>query len=190
MFLNHRIYQVIKIKIKYMKYILLLLLLLSGPMLHAQFGKRLKEKAKETAERKANQKVDEALNKSADKIDSVITGKKRDTKSTKQRNEETASTNENNGAANTDAGDPSKSSTYDETIIKTNIRCETGKKKMELILRDTDGVSSAFIDNDTGKLYLSSANAKVHDKVVELVRQNGFEADAKKPTKVIANPCK
>ena len=76
----------------------------------------------------------------------------------------------------------------DEVI--NNIRCETGKKKIETMLRNADGVISAMIDNDNGNLYLSQENSDVRNKVIEIIRQNGFEADTKKPTKSIADPCK
>ena len=169
-----------------MKLILLLTMFLFFQNSHAQLGKRLKEKAKEAAERKANQKADEAINKGVEKIDSVITGKKRDPKSGKQKAEtEQSGTENSNGSP-----DPSAISVYKEVIIKTNIRCETGKNKIEALLRNTDGVSSAMIDYDTGKLYLSSETPDVPNKVIELIRQNGFEADGKKPTKSIPNPCK
>jgi len=94
------------------------------------------------------------------------------------------STTENNeGSGNVE-------NTFKEVIIKTNIRCEKGKKKIETMLRNTDGVISAMIDNDNGNLYLSQENSDVRNKVIEIVRQNGFEADTKKPTKSIPDPCK
>ena len=173
-----------------MKYILIISLIFLAPAAQAQFGKKIADRAKEAAERKANQKVDEAINKGADKIDSVVTGKKRDKNKGKSETETTTTASENNNTSDNNAGDASAESIYKEVIIKTNIRCEGGKKKIETILRDTDGVSSVMIDNDTGKLYLSSENPDVPDKVIELIRQNGFEADGKKPTKTIPDPCK
>lgn len=173
-----------------MKYILIISLIFLAPAAQAQFGKKLADRAKEAAERKANQKVDEAINKGADKIDSVVTGKKRDkTKKTKTENEPTESTSDNSPSPVEENGGTVET-TYKEVIIKTNIRCETGKKKMETILRDTEGVSSVMIDNDNGNLYLSSENSDVRNIVIELIRQNGFEADGKKPSKAISNPCK
>jgi len=159
---------------------------------NAQFGKRLKDKAKEAAERKANQKADEAINKGADKIDSVITGKKRESRTDKSNKETSPSETTAGGSAdsNSESADATANSSYKEVIIKTNIRCETGKKKLEDILRDTDGVSSVMIDIDTGKLYLSSENPAVPANTIDIIRQQGFEADGKKPTKPIANPCK
>ena len=174
-----------------MKYILIISLIFLAPEAQAQLGKRLKDRAKEAAERKADQKVDEAVNKSADKIDSVITGKKRDKKNKPQTETETLPTaSDNSGSTDNGAGDNGTESIYKEVTIKTNIRCETGKKKLETLLRDTDGVSSAMIDNDNGNLYLSTENPELVNKVIELIRQNGFTANGKKPTKPISDPCK
>lgn len=171
-----------------MKILLLIAILFSFQTADAQLGKRLKERAKEAAERKANQKADEAINKGAEKIDSVITGKKRDkTGKTKTETENPPSTSDN--SSNTESSNNIETS-YKEVIVKTNIGCETGKTKLETILRNTDGVSSVMIDNDNGNLYLSSENPEVRNKVIELIRQNGFEADGKKPTKSLPNPCK
>ena len=171
-----------------MKLLFLIAILFSFQTANAQFGKRLKDKAKEMAERKANQKADEAINKGAEKIDSVITGKKRDkTSNTKTETENTPTTSGN--SANTESSNNIETS-YKEIVLKTNIRCENGKKNLETILRNTDGVSSVMIDNDNGNLYLSSENPDVRNKVIELIRQNGFEADGKKPTKTLPNPCK
>ena len=61
-----------------MKTILIICFSIFCTSANAQLGNRLKEKAREAAERKANQKVDEALNKGVNKIDSIITGKKRE----------------------------------------------------------------------------------------------------------------
>lgn len=175
-----------------MKYILIISLIFLAPAAQAQFGKKLADRAKEAAERKVNQKADEAIDKGMDKVDSVITGKKRDPKSGKTKTEgETAeSTSNNSSSSNNEEDNGTVETTYKEVIVKTNIRCETGKKKLEIILRDTDGVSSATIDNDTGNLYVSSDKPDVPAKVIELIRQNGLEADGKKPTKLIPNPCK
>lgn len=171
-----------------MKILLLIAILFSFQTADAQLVKRLKEKAKEAAERKANQKADEAINKGAEKIDSVITGKKR------EKPGQSKTETENSQATADNSSNPEGSNnietSYKEVIVKTNIRCETGKKNIEAILRNTDGVSSAMIDNDNGNLYLSSENPDVRNKVVELIRQNGFEADGKKPTKSLPNPCK
>ena len=172
-----------------MKYIIIISLIFLAPAAEAQFGKKLADRAKEAAERKANQKADEALNKGVDKIDSVFTGKKRDkTTKTKTEKETTESTSDNSPSQSTEPGGTVET-TYSEIILKTNIRCETGKKKLETILRDTDGVSSVLIDTDNGNLYLSSENPDLRNTVIELIRQNGFEADGKKPTKSIPNPC-
>ena len=174
-----------------MKYVLLLTLLFFSAELNAQFGKRLKDKAREAAERKANQKADEAINKSSDKIGSIITGKKRDKPDkSKPENETTNPASDNTGTSNNEAGSSNVETSYKEVIIKTNIRCEAGKKKIETILRNIDGVSSAMIDNDNGNLYLSSENPEVRNKVTEAIRLNGFEADGKKPTQIIPNLCK
>ncbi|MEO5948599.1 MAG: hypothetical protein ABIP79_17420 [Chitinophagaceae bacterium] len=173
-----------------MKTILIVCLAVFCTSANAQFGKRLKEKAKEATERKANQKVDEAINKGVDKIDSVISGKKRETKSDKTapETETTESKNENSSSGN--EGNGTIENNYKEVVVKTNIRCETGKKKLESILRNADGVISAMIDSDNGNLYLSSENPDVRNKVIDLIRQNGFEADGMKPTKSIPDPCK
>ncbi len=174
-----------------MKYIFIISLIFVAPAAQAQFGKKLADRAKQAAERKANQKVDEAINKGADKIDSVVTGKKRDkTNKTSTEEESTESTSDNSPSDNNNEDGGTVETTYKEVIIKTNIRCETGKKKLEAILRDTDGVSSVMIDSDNGNLYLSSENPDLSNTVIELIRQNGFEADGKKPTKPIPNPCK
>jgi copper chaperone CopZ len=174
-------------KNKHMKVLILFVILLSCNMANAQLGKKLKDKAKEVVERKANQKADEAINKGVEKIDSVITGKKRDGKSGKQKTGtgQSVTSGNSNGSP-----DESAISIDKEVTIKTNIRCEAGKDKIETILRNTDGVSSAIIDYDTGKLYLSSETSDIPNKVIELIRQNGFEADGKKPTKSLPNPCK
>ena len=175
-----------------MKYILLLIIISFASASNAQFGRRVMNKAKEAAERKANQKTDEVINKGVDKVDSVITGKKRDPKSDKAATEkETIETISNNSSSNnSEATGVAIESNFKEVIVKTNIRCETGKKKLETILRNADGVISAMIDYDNGNLYLSQENVDVRNKVIELIRQNGFEADGKKPTNPIPNPCK
>ena len=171
-----------------MKLFILFVILLSFNPANAQLGKKLKEKAREAAERKANQKADEAINKGVEKIDSVITGKKRD-KTGKSKTETENSPSNSGNSSNTESSSKIETS-YNEVTLKTNIRCETGKKNMETILRNTDGVSSVMIDSDNGNLYLSSENPEVRNKVIELIRQNGFEADGKKPTKPLPNPCK
>ncbi len=178
-------------KIFFMKYLIIICLTIFCTSVNAQFGKKILNKAKESAERKADQKTDEAINKGVDKIDSVITGKKRERKPGKSRNENETneSTSENNSTNNNEAVENIEP-TFKEIIVKTNIRCETGKKKLETILRNADGVISAMIDNDNGNLYLSSENEDVPDKVIELIRQNGFEANGKKPSNPIVNPCK
>ena len=174
-----------------MKFILIISLIFLAPAAQAQFGKKLADRAKESAERKANQKVDEAVNKSADKIDSVITGKKRDKKNKPTTETESLPTaSENSGSSDNGVSENAAESIYKEVTIKTNIRCETGKKKLEMVLRDTEGVSSAMIDNDNGNLYLSIKNPEVVNKVIELIRQNGFTANGQKPTKSISDPCK
>ena len=174
-----------------MKYILLLIIISFASASNAQFGRRVMNKAKEAAERKANQKTDEVINKGVDKVDSVITGKKRDPKSDKSGTEKetTESTSGNSTSNNNEASDVNEI-IFKEVILKTNIRCETGKKKLETVLRNADGVISVMIDYDNGNLYLSQENADVRNKVIELIRQNGFEADGKNPTKSIPNPCK
>jgi len=174
-----------------MKLLFILTLLFSLQTADAQLGRRLKDKVKQTAERKADQKTDEVINKGADKIDSIITGKKRDPKSDKSNTEkEVIESTPDNSTTENNEGSGNVENTFKEVIIKTNIRCETGKKKIETMLRNTDGVISAMIDNDNGNLYLSQENSDVRNKVIEIVRQNGFEADTKKPTKSIPDPCK
>ena len=174
-----------------MKTILIICFSIFCTSANAQLGNRLKEKAKEAAERKANQKVDEALNKGVNKIDSIITGKKREPNSGKSETEkETTESTSDNTSSNNDEAVGAIENTFKEVIVKTNIRCETGKKKLETILRNADGVISAMIDTDNGNLYLSSENPDILNKVIELIRQNGFEADGKKPTNPIPNPCK
>lgn len=175
-----------------MKYVLLIAIIFFTSASNAQFGKRIKERVKESAERKANQKADEAINKGADKIDSVITGKKREPKSNKSQTEKenTEATSDNSSSNNNETDNSTVENSFKEVIVKTNIRCETGKKKIETILRNVDGVISAMIDNDNGNLYLSQENPDVRNKVIELIRQNGFEADGKKPTKSIPELCK
>jgi hypothetical protein len=174
-----------------MKYILIISLLFFSAETNAQFGKRLKDRAKETAERKANQKADEAFNKGVDKIDSVITGKKRDkTNNSKTETETVGSTSDNSNTSNNKPGNGAVETTYKEVTIKTNIRCETGKKKIETLLQETDDVSNATIDTETGIVYVSFESQNVAAKVVELIRKNGFEADGKKPLTAVANPCR
>lgn len=174
-----------------MKLFLLISIFFSFQTANAQLGKRLKEKAKQTAERKADQKTDEVINKGVDKIDSIITGKKREPKTDKPNTEkEVIESTPDSSTSDKNEGSDNIENTFNEVVIKTNIRCETGKKKIETMLRNTDGVISAMIDNDNGNLYLSQENSDVRNKVTEIVRQNGFEADTKKPTKSIPDPCK
>jgi len=197
-----------------MKYILIFCLTIFCTTANAQFGKEVKEalaRAKENARQKANSKVDQKVDQGLDSALSVPEkllknkkGKKsktetdqNDTKSsdTGEQSNNTAekntpeSTSDNSSSNNNEAGGVNEI-TFKEVIVKTNIRCETGKKKLETILRNTDGVISVLIDNDNGNLYLSSENPDVRNKAIELIRQNGFEADGKNPTKPIPNPCK
>lgn len=174
-----------------MKYLFLIVIVLFTASANGQFGKKILDKAKEKASQKANQKTNETIDKGVEKVDSVLTGKKRDkTNNTKKGTETTEPTSDNSGSSNNNTGNGAIETSYKEVIVKTNIRCEAGKKNLETILRNTDGVSSVMIDNDNGNLYLSSENPDVRNKVIELIRQNGFEADGKKPTKSLPNPCK
>lgn len=171
-----------------MKYIFIFTLFFLSVSAHAQIGQKLKERIKQAVEQKANQRADETIGKGVETADSILLGKKKIfNKKNKKKNKEGEQGTDNTGsftAINT------VESNYKEVIIATNIRCQAGKEKIETLLRKTDGVSSVMIDTDNGKLYLSSSNADDSAKIIELIRKNGFEADGKKPTKTIADPCK
>ena len=183
-----------------MKYILLISLIFLAPAAQAQFGKKLADRAKEAAERKANQKADEALNKGVDKIDSVITGKKRDGKQKEKDTVTTTSPTEENNTGNTtepeEASSPQQSGEgvadeNGEFIIKTNIKCAAGKTHIETLIRETDGVNSVTINAATGKLYLTAGSSStVYSTAIEIINANGFEADGKKPANTKNKTCK
>ena len=136
-----------------MKLLFILTLLFSLQTADAQLGRRLKDKVKQTAERKADQKTDEVINKGADKIDSIITGKKRDPKSDKSNTEkEVIESTPDNSTTENNEGSGNVENTFKEVIIKTNIRCEKGKKKIETMLGNTDGANSGTSGNDNGNL--------------------------------------
>jgi hypothetical protein len=160
----------------------------------AQFWKEKLSQVKESAKQKANQKldnkVDQTLDKGVETTDSVVTGKKKIFKknSKKSQNEEVAenhSSEESNASTTENANDVST-----ELVIKTNIKCSTGKMLLLSALQDTDGVASVSIDTDSGKVYISATDKTVYDAAIGIIRSNGFDADGKKSTNSKNNPCK
>lgn len=132
----------------------------------AQFGKDILKRAGQSANSKASQKLDQKMDEGLDK---VFNGKK------KKRKKESSDTNP---SPQTDANE--HKSTGSEMIINTSLRCAAGKAKMEKILLDTNGVISASIDINTGKIYITASNEITYEELVSLLLKNGIDANNKK----------
>lgn len=170
-----------------MKKIFAITFLLLSIQSHAQFGKKLLEKAKQTTENRVNNKVDQKTDKTIDKIldapEKAVKNKKDKANTTvdispsTDNKVETEPVIESNGEGNT-------------TIINTNIRCAVGKKKMEDILKMEEGVFEVSINIKNGKLSIRySSDGTPYSALIERINENGFEADGKKPISTKANPC-
>ncbi|MEO7046343.1 MAG: hypothetical protein ABI091_13620 [Ferruginibacter sp.] len=155
----------------------------------AQFWKekaaQIKASAKQKASQKLDNKIDNALDKGVETTDSVVTGKKKIL--TKKKNKKGAEKmEEDNGAATTSEVEEKPDN---EIVIKTNIKCGTGKMLVLAALQDTDGVASVSIDTDSGKVYITTSAKEAYDAASDVIRSNGFTADGKKPTNSKNNPC-
>ncbi|GAB2831525.1 hypothetical protein GCM10027043_37200 [Ferruginibacter profundus] len=150
----------------------------------AQLGGWIKQK-KEEAKQKVNTKIDQKTSEGIDKaVNAPETAVKK--KAEKKKNKKNSATTQ----ADTEVTKNEMAVSTDEFIIATNITCAAGKLQIENLLRDTEGVNSASIDSDSGKLYLSAGgNKEVYEAAIALIRKNGFSADGKKPT-VKVNACK
>lgn len=140
----------------------------------AQFGKDILKRAGQSASSKASQKLDQKIDEG---LDNVIKGKK---KKQKKENSDTKVSTPVDAAENQTTGG--------EMIINTSLRCAAGKTKMEKILLDTDGVISASIDINTGKIYITAGDEITVDELISLLLKNGIDANHKKATAKI-NPC-
>lgn len=167
-----------------MKIIFIVAAILFAGNSEGQFLKRkmeqVKESARQKAEQRADQKIDNGLDKGINKTDSIVSGKKKifgnKSKNNKEAVENIDGQNSNNKATGATANENG------EFIIKTNIKCVSGKVAIESLIRDVDGVSSATVDEGSGKVYLTAnGDVNIYNSVVELIRKNGFMAENKKP---------
>jgi hypothetical protein len=152
---------------------------------NAQFKDWINRK-KEEAKQKVNNKIDQKTSDGIDKaIDAPEKAVKKKVDKKKNKTEQAAEQADAAVAENTNVETPA-----DEVVIATNINCQAGKLKIEELLRDMDGVSSASVDTESGKIYLSAGgDKKIYDAAIELICKNGFKADGKKAT-TKANACK
>ena len=149
-----------------------------------QFLKRkleqVKESARQKAEQRADQKIDNGLDNGINKTDSIVSGKKKIFGNKSKSNNAAVENMDSQGSNNKTTG--ATANENGEFIIKTNIKCVSGKAAIESLIRDVEGVSSATVDAGSGKLYLSAnGDVNIYNSVVELIRKNGFMAENKKP---------
>ena len=146
------------------------------------FNKK-KLEAKEKVNSKLDQKSSEGIDKVIDAPETAIKKKKSKKGATTVEENSQATTTDNVTESNENLPLPK------ETIITTNILCDKGKKNIEALLRDTDGINSVSIDASNGKVYLSVSKPELASAVEDIIRQNGFEANGKKPTQKVTKPC-
>lgn len=153
-----------------------------------------KQEAKEKAANKIDQKTSEGIDAAVNAPEKIIKKKIEAKKNKKEQSASQAGQNmdDNSGSpASSNEFTNGKPNDKGEFIIKTNIKCSAGKKSIENLLRDTEGVNSVSIDVGTGKLYLSAGGDNtIYNSVIDTIRANGFEADGQKPKNAKTNPCK
>ena len=143
-----------------------------------------KQEAKEKAANKIDQKTSEGIDAAVNAPEKIIKKKIEAKKNKKEQSASQAGQNmdDNSGSpASLNEFTNGKPNDKGEFIIKTNIKCSAGKKSIENLLRDTEGVNSVSIDAGTGKLFLSAGgNNTIYNSVIETIRANGFAAGGQK----------
>ena len=89
------------------------------------------------------------------------------------------------------ASDEEVKNTDGATVIKTNIKCATGKTKMINALKELEGVEDVKIDIATGKLTIKySSDGTPYTTILSTINENGFDANGQQSTAPASNPCK
>ena len=143
-----------------------------------------KQEAKEKAANMIDQKTSEGIDAAINAPEKIIKKKIEAKKNKKEQSASQAGQNmDDNLSSPASSNEFTKGKPNDkgEFIIKTNIKCSAGKKSIENLLRDTEGVNSVSIDAGTGKLFLSAGgNNTIYNSIIETIRANGFAAGGQK----------
>ena len=76
------------------------------------------------------------------------------------------------------------------STIRSNIKCEQGKQKVETLLLNQKGILNAEVDFKTGIVVIKYSKATISiAQIIELINQAGFNADENKTTHAEVNPC-
>ncbi|MCP9752773.1 heavy-metal-associated domain-containing protein [Ferruginibacter sp. HRS2-29] len=179
-----------------MKTLLVLAFSLTCFTTQAQFGKNVLERAKQSAKQKVNNKIDQKTNEGIDKVlDAPEKAAKKNKKGQATTIDETdvSGTSTDNGTPTpAPANDNTMSGEGAQTVIQTNILCESGKKKIEALLKKQDGVFEVKTNIANGELAIRySSDGTSYTTLLQLINEQGFEADGNKPSaSAPANPCK
>lgn len=180
-----------------MKTLLILAFCLTCFTTQAQFGKNVLERAKQSAKQKVNNKIDQKANEGIDKaLDAPEKAVKKKSKkgqaTTIDETDVTTTSSENNTPTPAPANDNTMSGEGAQTVIQTNILCESGKKKVETLLKKQDGVFEVKTNISNGELAIRySSDGTSYTTLLQLINEQGFEADGNKPAaSAPANPCK
>lgn len=179
----------------------LCLILLMGIDAKAQKINDWLKTKKDEAKTKVNNKVDQ---KSSAGIDNALNKPEELIKKKKEKNKEKKSKNKEEGSsAKAENDPPSKITAADatstnmdgegaQTVIQTNINCEAGKKRIEAALKKNSSVLESKVNIKNGELSVRyDSNGIGYSKLLQLVNDQGFEADGNKPIAgTPANPCK
>lgn len=90
---------------------------------------------------------------------------------------------------------PCKESITEDNVasinLQTNINCAVGKRKVESLLKEQNGVIGAIADIVNGQLIIQYNKANINTEAINrIISGAGFDADRKKSTNPANNPCK
>jgi copper chaperone CopZ len=179
-----------------MKALLILAFSLTCFATQAQFGKNVLERAKQSAKQKVNNKIDQKTNEGIDKAldapEKAVKKNKKGQAATIDETDVTTTSSENNTPTPVAANDNTMSGEGAQTVIQTNILCESGKKKVEALLKKQDGVFEVKTNISNGELAIRySSDGTSYTTLLQLINEQGFEADGNKPAaSAPSNPCK
>lgn len=182
---------------------LCIFLLLSADS-NAQTFKELIEKKRQEMKDKANAKLDQ---KTSQGIDDAVNSPERIIKKKKEKNKDnktkikevvttetpaTGKTKEIKETTTEVTSDNSMNGEGAQTVIQTNINCEVGKKKIEVAMKKIEGILEVKTNIKNGELSIRyNNNSAGYTKLLQLINEQGFEADGNKPTTGAPNnPCK
>ena len=166
---------------------------------NAQFGKDILNRAKESAKQKVNNKIDQKTDEGLDKA--VNAPEKAIDKKIKKKNKKAedidAIENTNNAATTTTPTTDIPVVTEEtpvgegaQTVIQTNIFCNTGKKKIESFLKKQSGIFEVKTNITNGEVSIRyNSDGTSYSSLLKYINEQGYEADGNKPEKA-AKPCK